>query len=238
MQYAPRFAFPPLTGFVKQLIITLLAAFVIELVLMNFVGIPVFAWLALNTGDVGFQTLWQMVTYALVEDPTGVFSMLIGLLFIWLIVSPFEANFGRRRTMQLCATGVLFASIPAVVVGVLLPWLAPGPSILFGSHPIAYAGIAAMATTMRGRKLSLFGLFSMSSNQLLLLMAGLSLLVFLASKNLAMLIGSLGSIAGGVWFVNWMTRPRTRARPKSRGRGFKVISGGRADEDKPPKWLN
>lgn len=212
----------------------------LELILMNFVGIPIFDLLALNASNLGFATLWQIFTYVLVDHPSAVLSLLFGLLFIWLILSPFEIVYGSKRTMQLCAVGVLSGSISAVVVQTVISGVSLGPSGLYGSHTIAYAGMAAMATTMRGRKMSLFGLFSMTSNQLLLLLVGLSVLMFLASKNLAMLTGSLGAIAGGVWFIRWISRPRSsrRTRSQSKSSPFKVIKGGQSSNSKPPTWLN
>jgi len=240
VEYSPRFVFPRLTSFIKKLIISLLVAYVLELILMNFVGIPVFDLFALNASNLGFATLWQIFTYVLVDHPSAVLSLLFGLLFIWLILSPFEIVYGSKRTIQLCAVGVLSGSVSAVIVETVMSGVSLGPSGLWGSHTIAYAGMAAMATTMRGRRLSLFGLFSMTSNQLLLLLIGLSVLMFLASKNLAMLAGSLGAIAGGVWYIRWISRPTSSrgTRSQSKSSPFKVIKGGQSSNNKPPTWLN
>lgn len=245
MQGRFQFAFPRLTPLVKKLIITLLGAYVLELILMNFVGVPVFSLFALTPANFGIQTLWQLFTYVLVEPPSAVFSMLIGLLFLWLIISPFEVAYGPRRTMQLCITGVLSAGLLGLLVGVLVPnpALVTGPAILFGSGPIAYAGISAMAMTVRSGRLSFFGVFPMTGQQLLMLIAGISLLMYLASGNHVMFAGSLGAIAGGVGFIRWMRRPRNPggSQPKrKRGpSGFRVVDGGLSDEPRDPsKWLN
>jgi hypothetical protein len=240
MEYTPRFVFPRLTGFIKKLVMGLLVAYVLELVLMNFMGIPVFDLLALNASDLGIATCWQIFTYVLVDHPSAVMSLLVGLIFIWLILSPFEILYGSTRTMQLCAVGVIFSSVTAVVTQALLSKLNLGPSGLWGSQSIAYAGMAAIAMTMRGRSISLFGLFSMTSNQLLLLLVGLSFLMFLATKNLAMLTGSIGAIGGGVWYVRWISRPRIRKQPRPQGKTtpFKVIPGGQSANSKPPTWFN
>lgn len=81
----------------------------------------------------------------------------------------------------------------------------------------------------------------MTSNQLLWLLVGFSVLMFLATKNTAMLVGSLGAIAAGVGFVRWMRGPGARRRT-TRKRGpfhrFKVIEGGDDTGDKKPRWLN
>jgi hypothetical protein len=234
------FSFPPLTPFVKKAIIVLLSAYVAELVLMNFMQVPIFALLALDTSHLGVPTLWQLFTFVLVDDPSGVGSMLVGLVFIWLILSPFEASFGTRRTEQLCAFAVLTASLPALLVGLLISSFVSGvATVLFGSFPLAYAGIAAMAVVLKGRRLSIFGLWSMTSGQLLMVMAGLSLLFFLATKNVAMFSGSLGALAGGSWFALWMTgQVRRTGSKRSSASWFKLIRGGGSDSNRPPRWIN
>ena len=235
MRTSTPFVLPRLTNFVKKLIITLMCAFVAELLLENFAGFPVISLLALNPSVTGIHTLWQLVTYVLVEPPQAVFSMLIGLLFLWWILSPFEMSYGARRTAQLSLAGTLAASLAALLVGAAVP---SAGGLLMGSHPISYAGIAAMAELARGRQMSIFGVVSMTTNQLLLVLCGISVLLFLATKNLVVLAGSLAAIGAGVWFVRWMRRPRAQKKPPKRKRpsGFKVIEGGR-DEERP-KWLN
>ena len=59
------FQFPPLTPFAKKLLIGLLGAFVMQLVLENWAGIPAFRLLALVPADLGPATAWQVLTYAL-----------------------------------------------------------------------------------------------------------------------------------------------------------------------------
>jgi hypothetical protein len=240
VQYSTGFSFPPLTPFIKRLIIALLAAYVVELLLMNFLSIPVFALFALDTSHFGLPTIWQVVTYVLVDEPAGVGSMLVGLVFIWLILSPFEASFGTVRTAQLCAFSVVSASLAALAVGLLIsPFVTGVATVLFGSFPIAYAGIAAMAVVVRGRRLSLFGVWSMTSGQLLMMMAGLSILFFLATKNVAMFIGSLGSLGCGTWFALWISGQAPRIGSKRTGSHWlKLIRGGRPDPHRPPRWIN
>ena len=119
----------------------------------------------------------------------------------------------------------------------------PGSPPLFGSHPIWFGAIAAVTWLYRDQQISLFGMLAMSARRFLLLLLGMSVLMFLASKNHIQLVADLGAVAGGVGFVRWMKRPRSpRAarKPSSRARGFKVIRGGGGAEggDDRPKWLN
>ena len=231
------FSVPPLTPVVKQLIITLFAAFVLELIFENFAGFHVINVLALDPVHLGPGSLLQMVTYVLVEDPRGVGSMLIGLLFMWLIMSPFEAAFGKRHTLELALSGTLGASLSVVLAAFIAPIT---PYLLFGSYPIAYAGMAAMTQVMRGGRMLFFGVVPMTPRQLLLVLAGFSMLQYLASRDHLMLIGSLGAMLAGVGYVKYMARPPRSSRPK-RPSSLRVLRGGgrgsSGDSDRP-RWLN
>jgi hypothetical protein len=230
-----QFAFPRLSAVVKKLIIGLFAAYVAQLLLENWLGVPVASTLAMTPGGPG---LWQLLTYVLV-DVGNPLMFLFGLLFIWWALSPFEIGYGPKRTLQLCLCALLGASVPAYLTGLLVPASPP----LFGSSSLWFGGIAATTWLYADRSVSLFGMMAMSAKQFLLLMVGLSVLMFLASKNHTQLVASLGAMGGGIAFVRWMKRPRRPSivrRPSSqRPSGFKVIQGGGGSgDDGRPKWLN
>ena len=255
MQYSSAFRFPPLSRFVKKLCVFLIAAFVLELLAVNFGRFNVFELLALvvarkftpegpAVSTLGFQTLWQVITYVVVAPPTpdGVMSLAFSLLFIWLIVSPFELAYGPLHTIRLCGLAVLAASIPAVLLQLLFPFLTPSDSILYGTFPITYAGMATIAGLARGGTISPFGLFTITAKQFLGFLIGFSVVMFLASLNLAMLVGSVGAIGAGLWYTGWMRRPPSRPstgrRRRSSVSGLKVILSGKDEQKKPTGWLN
>jgi membrane associated rhomboid family serine protease len=232
------FSFPPLTPVVKKLVITLFGAFVLELLLENFAGIPVIKTLAFDPVDLGPLSLLQLVSYVLIQNPREVMGLMIDLLFMWLIMSPFESAFGRRHTIELSLAGTLGGSLAAGLVAQVAP--IPG-WMLLGSHTIAYAGMTAMAQVMgSGRTIMLFGVVPMTSRQLLLVLAGFSFLSFLATRDHLQLASSLGAMAAGIGYVKYMSRaPRPSARSKRPSTRFRVVrgGGGRDDSDRP-KWLN
>jgi membrane associated rhomboid family serine protease len=232
------FQFPPLTPVVKKLIITLFCAFVLELLLENFAGIPVIKTLAFDPSDLSPLSVLQLFSYVLIQNPREVMGLLLDLFFMWLIISPFESAFGRKHTIELAVAGTLGGSLAALIVALLAP--IPG-WMLLGSHTIAYAGMAAMAQVMGGgRKILLFGVVPMTSRQLLLVLVGFSLLSFLATRDHLMLASSLGAMLAGLGYVKYMSRaPRPSARSKRPSTRFRVVrgGGGRDDSDRP-KWLN
>lgn len=234
------FSFPRLTPFVKGLMIALFAIFVAELVLENFVRVPVFQLLALTPGMLGPQTAWQVLTHVLVQPPSpgAVLGILIDLVFLWLIVAPFEESYGKARTIQLCITATLASALGALAVA--LAFGAPPTAFLAGSSPLMLAGLSAFAMTARGGQISFFGLFPMKPMHFILVSVAFAVLNFLASTNYIQLAGSLAAIGAGILFVKWMSRPRrvTRAskpKPTAASR-LRVIEGGR--EDDGPKWMN
>lgn len=107
------FRFPPLTPFVKKLLIALFGAWILQILLQNWGGVPVFGFLALDTAQPGVATLWQLGTHVLAfpTGPQAVFSMLIMLVFLWWMLAPFEQRFGQKRTIQLCAVAVLSSAM-------------------------------------------------------------------------------------------------------------------------------
>jgi len=236
------FRLPPLTPFVKGLMIALFALFVLEAILQNFVGVPVFELLALDPTSLSIATAWQVLTHVLIvpSDPGSVFNLLFSLLFLWWIMAPFESRYGRERVMQLSVVAALSAALGAVLAG----QLAPDYSMrVFGPQVITLTGICAYATLLPPRaELNFFGLLPLRPNQLIYIMLGLSVLNFLTTKNLAQLAADLGAIAAGIGYAKyWMLRaPRSKifggGTPKKRkGKGLRLVKN---DDEEPKNWLN
>jgi len=231
------FRFPPLTPFVKKLLIALFGTWILQIILQNWAGVPMFEILALDTARPGVRTLWQVGThvFAFPTGPQAVFSMLIVLVFLWWMLSPFEQRFGEKRTVQLCVVAALSSALLALIVGLLVP----NPSALYGAQAILLGSIAAFAWSYRGQgRMSFFGVIDMKPVHIIYLVLALSLLMFITSGDAVALAADIGAIGGGMAFIEWLRRPpgrrRRPKRPKKKS-SFDVVQGGRADE---PRWLN
>ena len=179
-----RMALPPISPLVKKLITVLFAAFIIELVLQIWLEWPVFQLLALDPTQLSTATFWQLLSYPLVETPGAVFKVLLNLLMLWWFLSPFEANYGPRRTMQFIVAATLSASLPALAIGLLFSGTGIfASSYLSGSDAIGLAALAAFAMSYRHGTINLFGIFPMKAMHLIFLSMGLSFLFFLASTT-------------------------------------------------------
>jgi membrane associated rhomboid family serine protease len=233
------FRFPPLTPFVKKLLVALFGAWLVQIILQNWGGVPMFEVLALSTSSPGVNTLWQLGThvFAFPTGPQAVFSMLIVLLFLWLMLAPFEQRFGQKRTIQLCVVAALASAFLALIVGLIVP----SPSALYGAQALLLGSIAAFAWSYRGQgRMSFFGVIDMKPVHIIYLVLALSALMFITSGDAVALAADIGAIGGGMGFIEWLRRPPGRRGPKRRKRrkrksGFDVVQGGRADE---PRWLN
>lgn len=222
---------PRLTSFVKGLLITLFASYVTQLLLDGWQGIPVRTLLALIPGAL---QPWQLLTYILVDGANPLF-FLFGLLVLWWVLAPFEIGFGARQTAQLCAACVLGAAVPAWVVGLVIPGSPP----LYGTGPLWMGGLAASTYLYKDRPMSLFGLGMMTAKQFLLVIVGLSFLMFLFSKNHTHFVADLGGMAGGIGFIHYLRRPRSRPDRRPRPpKNFRVIQGGGRDDNERKTWLN
>jgi membrane associated rhomboid family serine protease len=231
------FRFPPLTPFVKKLLIALFGAWIVQIILQNWAGVPIFQLLALDTGSPGVATLWQLGThvFAFPTGPQSVFSMLIMLVFLWWMLAPFEQRFGQKRTIQLCIVAALSAAALALIVGLLVP----NPSALYGAQAMLLGSIAAFAWSYRGQgRMSFFGVVEMKPVHIIYLVLALSALMFITSGDAVALAADIGAIGGGMGFIEWLRRPPGRRRPRKRRKkksDFDVVRGGRTDE---PRWLN
>lgn len=223
----------------KKLLIALFAAWILQIILQNWAGVPIFEFLALNTASPGLHTLWQLGTHVLAfpTGPQAVLSMLITLVFLWWMLAPFEQRFGQKRTIQLCVVAALSAAFLALIVGLVVP----SPSALYGAQALLLGSIAAFAWSYRGQgRMSFFGVIDMKPVHIIYLVLALSVLMFMTSGDAVALAADIGAIAGGMGFIEWLRRPPRRRRPKRSKRrkkkgDFDVVQGGRADE---PRWLN
>jgi membrane associated rhomboid family serine protease len=223
------------------LLIGLIALFVLQALLENFLGVPIVQLLALNTTQLSLATAWQLVTHVFVVPPVrGVeLSLLLSLAFIWLILAPFEARYGRTRVVQLTLVSALSAGVPALLVGQLLPSMAGG---LAGPQVITLCAISGYAIMLpQQAEVSFFGLFPMRAKHLIGVVFAFSLLAFLTTRDAAQLAADLGAIGGGVGYCKyWLERPpRQRSRKQGRSRGGPYLRAVPRDDDPDPKrWLN
>lgn len=232
------FRFPPLTPLVRTCLVVFLVAYVGLLIASNWLGQgELLNLLALNTSVLWYGNAWQLVTYCLVQDtsPSGVMPFVVSALFFWLVVAGYEQTFGRKKTIQVLLASLLGASSLAFVVGLFVP------GVLYGFGPLTLGAFAAYAWAMHilKQEANFFGVMPMKPLTMIWVILGLSLLSFLASRNVLSLVGDIGATLAGVLFTERMARPPGAPRKPKRRRGsadLRVVQGGKSDDG--PRWLN
>ncbi len=228
---------PRLTPVVRRLLITLFVGFVVHLVAENWLHVPILATCALWIGPLRVSQLWQIFTHVFVQplSPQSVISELIGLMFLWWILSPFEERYGGRRTLELCLVSLLGWALVPIAVGPFLRESSP----LFGTSALAFGGFSAFAMTTRRTQVMLFGAVPVKAMHLLTIAIGYSVLLFLASRNLVVLLAGLGATASGAAYGWWLTLPPRKKKSGKVGQLVPFPMQRDARESKNPKhWLN
>jgi membrane associated rhomboid family serine protease len=233
------FRFPPLTPFVRVLLIALVASFVLGAILDNFMDAGVIRLFALNTTALSPFTALQVFTHTLVIPPLPgvVFQLLLSLLFLWWCLAPLEEQFGRARAIQLSLLGTVGAALPALAIGLVFPNFA---GIVAGPGAITLAAIAAYVALLPGQAELNLGRFSIRARVILWLNIALSVVGFLTTKNAAQLGADLGAIGVGILFTRHviLAAPR-RAAAARRGSNPRLrLVKKDDDDDEPKRWLN
>jgi membrane associated rhomboid family serine protease len=231
------FRMPPLTPFVRVLLIALFGAFIAAALLENFLGVPVVRHLALNPLSISPLTALQVVTYPLVVPTRDLFPLLISLLFLWLILAPFEERYGLGRTVQLALAATLAAALSALAVGRLLPEMVAGS--MAGPQWITLAAVSAYAVLLPPyAEVNFFGVFPMRAKYLLGLVVGFSVLGFITHPDAAALGADLGAIGSALGFVKWwMQKPPPRSgggQKRKGGPSLRLVKEG----DAPKRWVH
>lgn len=128
--------FPPLSEFAKQVLISLCVLFGIELVLQNWIGLPIAALLAWDPGQWLLKP-WTLLTCYLVQgsNPMGFLFQLIALFFF---LPPTQQQLGRKGIQRLVGR-IVIANAIIGTIGILIGAVHPLSPVAFGLSPIITA---------------------------------------------------------------------------------------------------
>jgi membrane associated rhomboid family serine protease len=109
------FSFPPFAGWVKRIIVTCTAIYLLQLILesaFHISFVPVEELFALIPVFVMKGYIWQLVTYSLLHAGFG--HLFFNMLTLWFIGSYLERDFGPRRFIEcylFCVVGAALVTI-------------------------------------------------------------------------------------------------------------------------------
>ena len=106
-----------ITPFTKQLLIALLALYVLELITYAWLGVPVYSLLGWHPTQEGFR-LWQPLTGYFVQGKDPIW-FLVELLMVFFFVPPVQKSFGRKGVYRMLVTTIgvatIFASLLIII---------------------------------------------------------------------------------------------------------------------------
>lgn len=111
------FSFPPFAGWVKRIIITCTAIFLLQLILQRVFGVdlrPVERLLALYPVLVMRGAIWQLVTYSLLH--AGFSHLFFNMLTLWFIGAYLEGDWGHRRFLECYLFCVIGAALVTIAI--------------------------------------------------------------------------------------------------------------------------
>lgn len=110
---------PPLTTWVKRIIIACGAVWLVQWLDAMVLGLGVTRWLGLVPQDVARGMIWQPATYMFLHDVGSPFHLVFNMLVLWMFGSALEQAWGGRAFITyylVCGVG---AGVLAVVAGLL-----------------------------------------------------------------------------------------------------------------------
>ncbi len=241
---------PPLTPLLRNLLVALVALYVVQLVLQSWLGMPILALCALHApaspmGLTGMFRPWQPVTALLFNtmQPTAAF---FDWLMLWFFLPPALSTLGRRETAKLLGT----SWVVGVLVGFGLAWvgIVHAASIYVGITCITVCLVVVFAMANPQAQIRLFFVLPIRAIWVLYLELFLLSLYFLAYRDLESAI----NLGGWATAVAWMygggstrqlllrlkLRWLQRAKRRQAGGRFEVIEGGRGRRGGHDDWVH
>lgn len=231
-------AFPPLLPATRNLLVVLVTAFVVYTLLMAGLDLPANHWLGLGAAP-SIAWAWQWATHWMVvgSDPGVVTRVLLSMFFLYLVGAQYEALAGARHTY-----GITAASVVGAAVGIMATaWITPGPP--FGDFAATYAMMAGLAVRVGPRPVRFLGFPPTSAWAPVVLFGVLALFQALWSRFAPVFGAYAGAVLAGYAYERAVTLRAGQRRKSGRagsmgGRSFRVIEGGRSDDERPPRYWN
>lgn len=257
----------------RGVLLTLLAVWLIFALGINWAGAPesLFYALAGNSAHILRGEIWRLFTAPLLHVPSGSIShILMTLLGLFFLAPSLESRWGGKRFLTFLVGSALIAYATQMLVGLIVPDSLAArlvPSYWFGAGPVVSAVSVAWALSFRGRTVNLMFVLPVSSRGLIIFVLLVNVMFLIAGAGGPDgLIAPFGGMLAG-WLLGsgspsplrraWLklrlaqldAEARREGQDRKRKRaasGFKVIEGGKSNDDsdsgakKGPNggWLN
>ncbi len=229
---------PTLTSTGKIMLIIYAAVYVTELLGQQWLGIPVFQWLALSAPNSGLFHFWQLITHPFIHNPGAPIGFLINCVVFYFFAGTIESALGTRGFLQLYIIAALGGAVACLLFGSMASFNTP----CAGMMPSLLALIVVFGLLQPDATILLFFVLPIKAKYISYGTVIVTALTFLAQTNLhgAYHLGGIG--LGWLYFRSpthwldpnwWRWKYFERSQKKRRG-NFTVIDGQKDDDDDQP----
>lgn len=225
--------FPPLTRWIRDLLVALVVMWVVELCAVSFFHVPAFtlAWFGFEQG---FRP-WQLATRYLVQG-SDVSSFIFGALALFFALPALDRTFSKRQWGAWLAATV----IGGTVIGLVLNRLGIVSGTAFGWSVFAGSAFTALGLAHPEQEIRLFFVLPVRGTHFAWGTGAVSLIFVLANRSLgsADMLGAWAGVMGWWHLFGPGARRRTLVakgkQVERRAQRFRVVEGGRQDD--PQHW--
>jgi membrane associated rhomboid family serine protease len=227
-----------LTPMVKALLISVAAAYALELIAINWLERPLwvsYLWLA-PSDVVERGWAWQLLSYMWLHDPSSPWHLLLNLFGLYMFGGHLERRWGPWAFLRFYLITGAVAGLTVLAVG----WFYYPDVPTIGCSGAVLALVVAFGLVYGESPVFLFGVLPMRARTMLLLVLALVLMDWVMRRPGISVAGHLGGMAAGFVLVKGLWRP---------SRWRTLLGGGRQDprvvrferrDEEPPKrpWVN
>ena len=227
-----------LTPVGKIMLIVYAAVYVLELIGEQWLGMPVFQWLALSPLKSGSFHIWQMITHPVVHDPGAPIGFLINCLVFYFFAGTIESALGTRGFLRLYIIAALGGALAGLIFGGLSPFGVP----CAGMMPSLLALVVVFGLLQPEATILLMFVLPIKAKYISYGTIIITALTFLAQTNVhgAYHLGGIGLAwlyfrAPTRWFdTDWWRWKFSKQVRKNRRSKFTVINGKNNDDEHKP----
>lgn len=229
---------PTLTPLGKIMLIIYGTVYVVELLGQQWLGIPVYQWLALSAPNSGLFHFWQLLTHPFIHNPGSPIGFLIDCLVFYFFAGTIESSLGTRGFLQLYIIAALGGAVACLLFGSMASFSAP----CAGMMPSLLALIVVFGLLQPEATILLMFVLPIKAKYISYGTVIVTALTFLAQTNHhgAYHLGGIG--LGWLYFrspthwldPNWWRWKFFERANKKRRTKFTVINGEKDDDDDRP----